>query len=68
MRVEVVSTSRADAALMQSPCRGKLLYACTASAGEDCKNTEVSDEKKSQPVTILFQIMKSFKSQCLSGG
>ena len=37
-------------------------------AGEDCKNTEVSDEKKSQVMTILFQIVKSFKSQCLSDG
>ena len=63
-----VSTSRANAAPMQLPCRGKSLYACTATAGEDCKNTEVSDEEKSQIMTILFQIVKNVKSQCLSDG
>ncbi len=59
----VVSTSRADTASMQSPCRAKRLYKCTASAGEESKDTELFGEEKQQRVTNLFQSVKTYKSQ-----
>ena len=63
----VVSTSRADATSMQLPCRGKLLYVCTATAGEDCQDTELSLDEKPSLRFNLFQYVKVHKSQYLSG-
>jgi hypothetical protein len=63
----VVSTSRADATSMQLPCRGKLLYVCTAAAGEDCQDTELSLDEKPWLILNLFQYVKVHKSQYLSG-
>ena len=63
----VVSTSRADATSMQLPCRGKLLYVCTATAGEDCQDTELSLDEKPWLILNLFQYVKVHKSQYLSG-
>ena len=63
----VVSTSRADATSMQLPCRGKLLYVCTATAGEDCQDTELSLDEKPWLILNLFQYVKVYKSQYLSG-
>ena len=62
----VVSTSRADATSMQLPCRGKLLYVCTATAGEDCQDTELSLDEKPSLRFNLFQYVKVHKSQYLS--
>ena len=63
----VVSTSRADATSMQLPCRGKLLYVRTATAGEDCQDTELSLDEKPWLILNLFQYVKVYKSQYLSG-
>lgn len=63
----VVSTSRADATSMQLPCRGKLLYVCTATAGEECQDTELSLDEKPWLILNLFQYVKVYKSQYLSG-
>lgn len=63
----VVSTSRADATSMQLPCRGKLLYVCTAAAGEGCQDTELSLDEKPWLILNLFQYVKVHKSQYLSG-
>ena len=52
---------------MQLPCRGKLLYVCTATAGEDCQDTELSLDEKPWLIVILFQYVKVHKSQYLSG-
>lgn len=62
----MVSTSRADATSMQLPCRGKLLYVCTATAGEDCQDTELSLDEKPSLRFNLFQYVKVHKSQYLS--
>jgi hypothetical protein len=51
---------------MQLPCRGKLLYVCTAAAGEDCQDTELSLDEKPWLRFNLFQYVKVHKSQYLS--
>ena len=63
----LVSPSRADATSMQLPCRGKLLYACTAAAGEECQDTELSFDEKPWLILNLFQYVKLHKYQYLSG-
>ena len=62
----VVSTSRADATSMQLPCRGKLLYVCTATAGEESQDTELFSDEKLHLRQKLFQFVKVHKSQHLS--
>jgi hypothetical protein len=51
---------------MQLPCRGKLLYVCTATAGEDCQDTELFSDEKPHLQQKLFQFVKVHKSQHLS--
>ena len=63
----LVSTSRADPTSMQLPCRGKLLYVCTAAAGEECQDTELFLDEKPWLILNLFQYVKVHKSQYLSG-
>jgi hypothetical protein len=45
----------------------KSLYVCTATAGEDCQDTELSLDEKPWLIVNLFQYVKVHKSQYLSG-
>ena len=51
---------------MQLPCRGKLLYVCTATAGEESQDTELFSDEKLHLRQKLFQFVKVHKSQHLS--
>jgi hypothetical protein len=51
---------------MQLPCRGKLLYVCTATAGEESQDTELFSDEKPHLPQKLFQFVKVHKSQHLS--